>query len=57
MKTKKISIEVTIKEASTLYVAVDAWKRRMNSTPYEEWKGVQSKNAETLLHKIIKAGI
>ena len=57
MKTKKISIEVTIKEASTLYVAVEAWKRQMNSTPYEAWKGVQAKNADTLLKKLIEAGI
>lgn len=57
MKTKKIEIEVTIKEASTLFAAVDAWKRQMNSTPYEEWKGTQAKNADALLYKLVKAGI
>jgi len=57
MKTKKISIEVTVSEGSTLFAAVKIWQRQMNSVPYEEWKGVQAKNTETLLDKLIKAGI
>lgn len=57
MKTKNISIEVTVSEGSTLFAAVKTWQRQMNSVPYEEWKGVQAKNTETLLDKLIKAGI
>jgi len=57
MKTKKISIEVTVSEASTLFAAVKIWQRQMNSVPYEEWKGVQAKNTEILLDKLTKAGI
>jgi len=57
MKTKKISIEVTVSEGSTLFAAVKIWQRKMNSVPYEEWKGVQAKNTERQLDKLMKAGL
>ena len=57
MKTKKISIEVTVSGGSTLFAAVKIWQRQMNSVPYEEWKGVQAKNTERLLDKLMKAGL
>ncbi len=57
MRTKNIDIEVTVSEASTLFAAVKTWQRQMNSTPYEEWKEAQAKNADALLDKLIKAGV